>query len=609
MFATLSTNTPHVESQPADTSPPLVWREWLVLVAICLLGAGLRLYRMDRLAIEHFDEGVYAANHYTELSGFRYPNGQLYAPPLFPKLCEFAVVGCGMPDGAIAVNLLFGILTVPLVWRVGRSLAGPVGGVVASTLAAMSDYHVFYSRSALTDVTLGFWLLLAVWWASRAMQSGHRVTMGLAGLAAALAWWTKYNGWLAILIPLGGWGVLSLVQAARVRGGLRSRWAVVDRPGLTIWFGMAIMAGALWSPVWYDLQVTGGYGPVAANHGKYLVGWSGWGEALTKQIVCHGRLTSSLGTTAPAVAAGLAVYLGGRWGVAALLIGLHLLMPIGAAGALGLLSVGIVVWLAVSWMRESDPRQLLEAMLVTWWIGLTITTPLYTPYPRLSLPWLVVTWLLVGALAGRIQRHATGDHSQWALVAVLSLPAMVFLPMPKDGPWFSDWWTGRALSRGPAWEDRTSLRKAVESILHEIEVGLEGMPPSDLEAAAVGVYVLGEPAFFCHLAHAARDWPQPLIAQPASSMQVTAPKAVYVPSFVVTGAHAPPDEVAAELAAGRIELIWEQRVPVSEMVVLDAATLDQLVERGLKKPMAPEKTITLRLYRIKPPSAVTEGDR
>lgn len=609
MSATPSTITPHGESLPTGSFLPMAWREWLVLAAICMLGAGLRLYRADRLAIEHFDEGVYAANHYTELSGFRYPNRQLYAPPLFPVLCEFATSWSGAPDAAINVSLLFGILTVPLVWLVGRTLGGPVCGTVASTLAALSDYHIFYSRSALTDVMLGFWLLLAVWLASRAMQSGRGVTVGLTGLAATLAWWTKYNGWLAILIPLGGWGLLSLVKVTRSRSPWRTRLAEVDHPALLIWLFYAVMAGLLWIPVWYDLQATGGYGPVAANHAKYLVGWSGWGEAIAKQLVCHGRLTSSLGAAAPAMAAGLVLLLGGRPGVAGMLIGLLLLMPAGAAGVMGLLSVGIVAWLVTSWTRETHPRQLLEAMLVTWWIGLTITTPLYTPYPRLSLPWLIATWLLVGALAGRIQTHRTGDRLEWGAVLIALLPFLTLLPTAKDGPMWNDWFTGRALTRGPAWEDRTSLRKATASILHEIEVGLEGMPPSDLDAADVGVYVLGEPAFFCHLAHAANEFPKQLIAQPASSMQVTAPKAVYVPSFVVTGAHAPQDEVAAELAAGRIELIWEQRVPVSEMVALDAATLDQLVERGLKKPMAPLKTIALRLYRIKPSPAVTERDR
>ena len=75
----------------STSAQPSLRHEWGVLLAICLLGIGLRFWRFDKLSIEHFDEGVYAGNLYAVLDQNCYPQRHLYAPPLFPMLCEFAI--------------------------------------------------------------------------------------------------------------------------------------------------------------------------------------------------------------------------------------------------------------------------------------------------------------------------------------------------------------------------------------------------------------------------------------------------------------------------------------------------------------------------------------
>ena len=255
------TPTPSLSPTQVEAVPPRVSierREWIVFAVICLLGLGLRGWRFDRLSIEHFDEGVYAANVYSILDNNCYPQRHLYAPPLFPMLCEFAIGIGGTPDAAIWINLFFGALMVPLVWIVVRDTFGPDAAVVSAVLCATSDYHIFFSRSALTDVSLCFWLLLAVWLAGRGMRSGNGLTLGGAGIAAALAWWTKYNGWLAVAIPLGGWGLLAIVSLMKSSVPVKARVAAIDRAGFFHWVVFAGVAALLWSPVVYDLQTVGG---------------------------------------------------------------------------------------------------------------------------------------------------------------------------------------------------------------------------------------------------------------------------------------------------------------------------------------------------------------
>ena len=65
--------------------------EWLWLGGALLLGAVLRLSLLGRIAVEHFDEGVYSSNLWFE-SGTGYPARYLYGPPLLPMVIEWVMI-------------------------------------------------------------------------------------------------------------------------------------------------------------------------------------------------------------------------------------------------------------------------------------------------------------------------------------------------------------------------------------------------------------------------------------------------------------------------------------------------------------------------------------
>ncbi len=580
------------------------------MAVICLIGVGLRLHRLDHLAIEHFDEGVYAANLYADLDHYRYPQRHLYAPPLFPLLCELAIGIGGTPDSAIWVNLVFGSLMVPLVWFAARDSFGTVAAIVSATLCATSDYHIFFSRSALTDVSLGFWLLLAVWLAGRGMRSGSGLTLGGAAICAALAWWTKYNGWLAVAIPLGGWGLLVMVALAKQTGSVKTRLAGIDREGLLRWGLFAVVAAVLWSPVVYGLQAVGGYSVVAKNHAGYLVGRSGWWDGLCMHFAYHGWLTTLVGVGGPLVVGALLLVTEGRRGMS-LAASLCCLVPLSAFAGSGAVLGGVaffgVVGLFYRWycspQFDERPSRLFEAMLVTWWGGLMLSTPLYAPYARLSLPWLVSTWLLVGVLASMfshliIHSRMTIEFSLVFVAGVCLISPALGLVMVAGRP--ETHFSLREFGHLPAWSDRTGLRQATGQIIHEIDMGRRSMRPSEISGFDTAVYVVGEPALFCHMAEASQTSELQFVASPASSMSVAAPKAgPSVPKFIVTGSHVPVAEIDAAVAIGQIELIWEQRVLVSDMVALDSARLQQLAHKVPKRGEWPEYTIPIRIYRIR----------
>lgn len=397
------------------------------------------------MAIEHFDEGVYASNVWFGAEyGFQYPAQYLYAPPLLPSLIEGVLLLFGPSNfGAMVPSLFAGCLTIPLVWWVGREWFGPTAGIASATLATLSDSHIVFSRTALTDVLLCFWLLLAVYFVWKALTDGGRLPTVAAGICTALAWWTKYNGWLPLAIGGAGlvpWCILprlrirsslvdfgfSLSEAMPGSGSTKRGNRDPRRPesiganariseALVRWLAIAAIAFTVWAPWLWHLQSKGGYAAVAANHRGYLVGLTGWLSACQTQF---GNLTLLEGT--PGQHAPMAAFLvatiwaacGARrftwnglagsfdsWLALALLAALSAVLSgwgmTACIGTIGLVTALVVVdgiAQTAVWRR----MRLAVWMLAAWFVGLSLTTPIYTPYPRLTLPLVMAGWLSGG---------------------------------------------------------------------------------------------------------------------------------------------------------------------------------------------------------------------
>ncbi len=202
---------------------PLSPREVGLAGMITLLGIALRWGGVSQVALAHFDEGVYASNvWFGPESDYAYPARHLYAPPLVPALIELSIsLGGATGSAPLLPGLICGCLLVPLVWWVGRQWFGPAAGLLAGTLAALSGPHSYFSRTALTDAPLCLFLTAAVYLGGEWIQRGGSRRWFAAAGCAALAWWTKYNGWL----PLAIWSSAVVPWLLFRPGGLAARAA------------------------------------------------------------------------------------------------------------------------------------------------------------------------------------------------------------------------------------------------------------------------------------------------------------------------------------------------------------------------------------------------
>jgi dolichyl-phosphate-mannose-protein mannosyltransferase len=537
--------------------PPISRLELVILGMLLAAGIGLRAFAAAKSGVEHFDEGVYASNLWCHDLGGAYPDRRFYAPPLLPALIETGMLA-GLPPNLAALlpAFLAGCGTIVALWWFGRSWFSPAVGLAAATIAALSEFHIAYSAAALTDVLLGLWLILGVDAIARSLaRDDFRWAIG-AGLYTGLAWWTKYNGWLPLAIEAAALPILWLV----------TQQSIVRKLGC---FAItAAIAAVVWSPYYLSLASSGGYGPIAANHAQYVVGFSGWLDSATRQIAAQHTLSGLL----TAISLGLSLTLV-RWLVRKQthswlvtwweFAGTILLSVIFGVGLTTVVLCSVLAACGIfSGLRAVVRQQRIDAdgtrqavvlsLLAAWWLGLLVATPCYWPYPRLLVPLVLVGWLGTAVFfqqSAKMEDAATFyPPPQWVgLLILLSLAGgmcIVGALRPESLP-----------------TEPAPGRRGLQSIAEEMH---RSLPAVDRRA----VYVYGEPAIFFQLCAAGEGLVIPAKEIPPTATFFGDP----IPTYLVVGPHTRRDpQFQRHWNAARVrwELIQSHDYEPSPIVWLD----------------------------------------
>lgn len=123
----------------------------LILISILILAASLRLYGLDRQSI-WYDELVEEQDFQIILKNIFYKN-YLKTPDIRPPLNPFFVylatkVSPGSDFALRIPSVIFGLISVPLLFLLGKRLFNEKVGLIASFLLAISPFHIWYSQDA-----------------------------------------------------------------------------------------------------------------------------------------------------------------------------------------------------------------------------------------------------------------------------------------------------------------------------------------------------------------------------------------------------------------------------------------------------------------------------
>ncbi len=235
---------------------PWTTKDWYLLAALISFAGLLRCWNLESLGLTHFDEGSYAMTGKWLATfgreGWTYQSG--HAPGLFPTLigCFFFLFGI-RDYVAIAVAAMAGTTTVGICYWIGRTWFSRPVAVMAALFLATAEYHLMFSRLALTDALFTglFWAALAAYFL--ALESGKKRWFILAGVLTGLCWNTKYHGFLPIIL-VAGWLATQII--IKTKEGFGKALATTPlRPFLL----SVVIAVALYAPWFLAVQFTVGY--------------------------------------------------------------------------------------------------------------------------------------------------------------------------------------------------------------------------------------------------------------------------------------------------------------------------------------------------------------
>ncbi|MFF7095941.1 glycosyltransferase family 39 protein [Streptomyces rubradiris] len=384
----------------------------------------------------------------------------------------------------LAPEVLMGVATVGVVYAAVRRRFGPVAGLVAGTVLALTPVAALMFRFNNPDALLALLMSVACYLVVRALEDGRTKWLVWAGTAVGFAFLAKTLQAFLIL------PALAVVYAVCAPVPLRKRFAQLAAAtlALVVSGGWWVAAVELWpassrpyvggSQHNSFLELTFGYNGLGRLNGEETGsvgggggpggggrwGETGWDRMFNSEI--GGQISWLLPTALILLAAGLVATRGARrtsvtrasflvWGgsllttmvVFSYMAGIfHQYYTVALAPYLAAVT-GMGAGLLWERRREGRAAVTLAASLVAaaaWGYVLLHRTPDYLPWLR----WLVLVGGLAAALglvfAGRLNRRLARATAAVGLVAALAGPAAYTLSTVRQGH------TGSIVTAGPA---------------------------------------------------------------------------------------------------------------------------------------------------------------
>ena len=133
------------------------------LLAIVLVASALRLPTLGTQSL-WFDEAATWSQVEGTLGDLFIRTSADNYPPLYNILAWLAVQVLGDAEWVLRLPAaLLAVANVPLLYLLGRRIAGPSAGLLAAALLALSAYHVWYSQEARMYSLLAFAATAYAW--------------------------------------------------------------------------------------------------------------------------------------------------------------------------------------------------------------------------------------------------------------------------------------------------------------------------------------------------------------------------------------------------------------------------------------------------------------
>jgi uncharacterized membrane protein len=163
-----------------------------LLLSLTLVGLILRFFNLgyNSLWLDEASTHTFAVMSVPEI--WQATTGGEFNPPLFYWIEHFMLAFGNNEVVLRFVPALLGVLTIPLVYFVGKEFMERNVGIIAAAAFAFSPFLVFYSQEARAYSMMLFFVAFAMVFFFKAMKSNDTGEWVLFGILAALAFWSHF---------------------------------------------------------------------------------------------------------------------------------------------------------------------------------------------------------------------------------------------------------------------------------------------------------------------------------------------------------------------------------------------------------------------------------
>lgn len=163
-----------------------------LLLSFTLIGTILRFYDLgfNSLWLDEATTYNIAMKSLPEI--WQTTTGGEFNPPLFYWVEHFMLVFGNSEAVLRFIPALLGILTIPLIYLIGKEFMDRNTGIIAAAAVAFSPFLVFYSQEARAYSMMLFFVAAAMVFYLKALKSNDLMNWGLFGLFSALAFWSHF---------------------------------------------------------------------------------------------------------------------------------------------------------------------------------------------------------------------------------------------------------------------------------------------------------------------------------------------------------------------------------------------------------------------------------
>lgn len=199
-------------------------RYFQILLCLTIVGSFLRFYNLGFNSL-WLDEGTtYSVALHSFAGIWQDVTSWDFSPPLFYWI-EHVMLMFGKTEATLRFfPAIFGALTIPLMYFVGKEFMDRNVGIIAATAATFSPFLIYYSQEARAYSMTVFFIAFAMIFYLRALKNNEIKNWIIFGLLSALAFWSHY--YVFVLIAALVLYALAL-QLMDIQKNIKKLWMIL----------------------------------------------------------------------------------------------------------------------------------------------------------------------------------------------------------------------------------------------------------------------------------------------------------------------------------------------------------------------------------------------